>query len=458
MKAIKVFSGALKCLMNHLLDFLNQKKNFVKIGSADIHWVLTVPAIWNDGSKQFMRDAAEMAGIPSDLLTLALEPEAAAIYCISGANHYFMESSRESVKYILLDLGGGTADIACHELTYDGLLRELHEPTGGDFGGINVDSAFWQFLLKLFGSQLLKDFKEQNTEDYIDLFENFDRKKCNFDDSRTEESFPISSTLCQKYEETNGRPFNESLSENPLGHLVSIKNGKLVLKSQLMKDFFENSVSKMKLYVESLLNDPCCAGISLLVMAGGYSESKYVQKILKECFEKRLQVIIPGNPAAAVVKGAVYFGHNPRKISRRVSRYTYGIARMMPFNRDIHPESKRIVIGEIAYVDDIFNIHIKRGDIIELNKDTAALSYYPPMAHMIQVILPVYASTATNPTFVDDEKCRHVGNVIGELSDFASADKMELLIKLIFGGTEIRVELKEKNTGRVIKGKVEFWG
>ncbi|KAL3878482.1 hypothetical protein ACJMK2_030827 [Sinanodonta woodiana] len=447
MKAIKVFSGALKCLMNHLLDFLNQKKNFVKISSADIHWVLTVPAIWNDGSKQFMRDAAEMAGIPSDLLTLALEPEAAAFYCLFGTSQCLMESSTKSVKYILLHLGGGTAEIVCHELTSSGLLRELHEPTGGDFGGINVDSAFWQFILKLFGSQLLKDFKEQNTEDYMDLFESFYRKKLTFDDSRPEESFPISKTLLKKYEDYNGIPFNESLSQNHFGHLVKFINGKLVLKSQLIKDFFERPISQMKLYVESLLNDPCCAGTSLLLMVGGFSESKYVQNNLKECFGKRLQVIIPRNPAAAVIKGAVYFGHNKRKISRRVSRYT-----------DIHPEYKRILIEGIAYVDDIFNIHIKRGDIIELNKDTAALSYYPPMAHITQVILPVYASTVTNPTFVDEENCRHVGNVIGELSDFARADNMELLIKLIFSGTEIRVELREKNTGRVIKGKVEFWG
>jgi len=25
----------------------------------EIHWVLTVPAIWNDAAKQFMREAAE---------------------------------------------------------------------------------------------------------------------------------------------------------------------------------------------------------------------------------------------------------------------------------------------------------------------------------------------------------------------------------------------------------------
>ena len=29
----------------------------------DIHWVLTVPAIWNDSAKQFMRLAAEQVTI-----------------------------------------------------------------------------------------------------------------------------------------------------------------------------------------------------------------------------------------------------------------------------------------------------------------------------------------------------------------------------------------------------------
>jgi hypothetical protein len=30
---------------------------------GDIRWVLTVPAIWNDGAKQFMREAAEKVSL-----------------------------------------------------------------------------------------------------------------------------------------------------------------------------------------------------------------------------------------------------------------------------------------------------------------------------------------------------------------------------------------------------------
>ncbi|KAK3585489.1 hypothetical protein CHS0354_003337, partial [Potamilus streckersoni] len=56
--ALEVFSAAIKYLKNHLLDVLNAKEDYVAILAPDIHWVLTVPAIWNDSSKQFMREAA----------------------------------------------------------------------------------------------------------------------------------------------------------------------------------------------------------------------------------------------------------------------------------------------------------------------------------------------------------------------------------------------------------------
>ena len=57
MDALTVFSEAIGFLKQHLLDTLNKKDTGVK--TSDIHWVLTVPAIWDDPAKQFMREAAE---------------------------------------------------------------------------------------------------------------------------------------------------------------------------------------------------------------------------------------------------------------------------------------------------------------------------------------------------------------------------------------------------------------
>lgn len=56
MPAMKVFGEVIKYLKGHLLGAL--KKRGTLVDNSDIHWVLTVPAIWADSAKQFMREAA----------------------------------------------------------------------------------------------------------------------------------------------------------------------------------------------------------------------------------------------------------------------------------------------------------------------------------------------------------------------------------------------------------------
>jgi len=55
MNAMKVFSESIKYLKDH---FVGEMESF-KLVETDIHWVLTVPAIWKDNAKQFMREAAQ---------------------------------------------------------------------------------------------------------------------------------------------------------------------------------------------------------------------------------------------------------------------------------------------------------------------------------------------------------------------------------------------------------------
>lgn len=57
MTAMYVFSASIKYMHDHLLKELKNQDG--EIQEEEIHWVLTVPAIWDDSAKQFMRDAAE---------------------------------------------------------------------------------------------------------------------------------------------------------------------------------------------------------------------------------------------------------------------------------------------------------------------------------------------------------------------------------------------------------------
>jgi len=61
MSASDVCSAAIRFLKDHLLARLRNSLPY--ISDDDIHWVLTVPAIWDDVAKVLMREAAEKVSI-----------------------------------------------------------------------------------------------------------------------------------------------------------------------------------------------------------------------------------------------------------------------------------------------------------------------------------------------------------------------------------------------------------
>ncbi|NXH99329.1 HS12B protein, partial [Pachycephala philippinensis] len=83
--ALTVFSESLRYLKEHALNTIEEASFQTVYDLEEITWVLTVPAIWSAAAKQFMRLAAKQAGIISDMrsenLIIALEPEAASLWC-----------------------------------------------------------------------------------------------------------------------------------------------------------------------------------------------------------------------------------------------------------------------------------------------------------------------------------------------------------------------------------------
>ena len=57
MKAMDVFSISIKHLKDNILEEIN-KRTASDIYLSDIDFILTVPAIWGDSAKMFMREAA----------------------------------------------------------------------------------------------------------------------------------------------------------------------------------------------------------------------------------------------------------------------------------------------------------------------------------------------------------------------------------------------------------------
>lgn len=57
--AIDVFSAAIGALRQHLMNQVKKHGIAIYLRPDEIKWVLTVPAMWTDKAKEFMRESAE---------------------------------------------------------------------------------------------------------------------------------------------------------------------------------------------------------------------------------------------------------------------------------------------------------------------------------------------------------------------------------------------------------------
>lgn len=88
--AMKVFAASIKALMQHLFGIF--EKRDVKLERNDIRWVLTVPAIWSEAAKQFMRKSAELVGVGVLCYTILsiVAPILLYSYCYWGCLSLFL--------------------------------------------------------------------------------------------------------------------------------------------------------------------------------------------------------------------------------------------------------------------------------------------------------------------------------------------------------------------------------
>lgn len=115
---MEVIKYTLKYISEQALQKLQEQVG--KVVPAKIRWLLTVPALWSEEHKMFMRKAAFAANIidstNSQNLLLCLEPEGASIQCREDAEKTVREQMVKNSIVMVLDCGGGTVDITVHKL------------------------------------------------------------------------------------------------------------------------------------------------------------------------------------------------------------------------------------------------------------------------------------------------------------------------------------------------------
>ncbi|XP_045210214.2 heat shock 70 kDa protein 12A-like [Mercenaria mercenaria] len=462
LQAKTVFSLSIRYLKDDLMDMSKRQLLDQHLMETDIHWVLTVPAIWNDVAKQFMRDAAESAGISSENVTIALEPESASLYC----QHLPATRTQNSLgklpsgsKYLILDAGGGTVDITVHEIMPNGILREIHKATGGDWGGTKVDQAFENFLCEITGEGVLEKFRDNAMEDYLDLLRNFEVKKREAKlNSDRQTSIKIPVALIDQATEVTGKNVIVKISQSRYRDRVQLAGDKLRLDPVVMIGFFEESVKSITAHMESLFVQSQLQDCEAILMVGGFSESSVLQEKIKTHFPDR-KIVVPTDAGLAVLKGAVLFGHNPALIAERICKYTYG-SDSSHRKRDTctHRKTNTFIAEGKTYCDDIFQVHVRAGDVVKVGERQEEQIFYPIYREQTAMSFGIYCTKERCPELITDEGCVKLGEVEIPIPETTNGCKRDVGISFLFGGTELEVKIQDKTKGAERKASLSFLG
>jgi molecular chaperone DnaK (HSP70) len=453
-------------VINLVADYLHELSGLLRnelhsatsgeLEDNEILWCLTIPAIWKDDEKFFMRRAAIQGGLITDSeedrdrLLLVLEPEAAAIYC-QEKDQSQLEAGK---RLMVVDCGGGTVDITVHQVSLRGGLEEVAEGTGGAYGSTYVDKEFREYLTSKLTAQALARYEEEDPIGWLELMANWERKKCAFD--------PI--TTNTTYFDIPNRLYKILSRDYPqvLEHLADKQDEddeKIHLSKETMQAFFEpvldGLVKKVKEQFERLDKRGC----DILYLVGGFSTSPILRQRIQQEFGDLVEnIVMPPQPGAAIVEGAVSLGLNPSIRSRR-SRLTYGCQACQVYdeNRDSDQKSKRQYFEdrEDWYICNRFNSFVLVGESVSEN-EVVTKSFSPMSSEQKILGFAFYGTKKKIPRYVDESDVEKLGELDVDISSTVGTGKRDIEVSMNFGKSEIAVTAKDVKTGETYRTALRF--
>ncbi|CAC5418983.1 unnamed protein product [Mytilus coruscus] len=285
MLAIDVFSGGIKYMKEHL--FTHFEERIPMLMDGDIHWVMTIPAVWHNTAQMFIRKSAEKAGIRTDQFTIALEPESAALYCLLEFHRSGLSHVQSGQKFLLVDCGHRTVEVTIMEVLNDYSVTKIQATSGGPWGGIHVDDAFQEYLLEIFNYKLLVSLSRN---DISDLERNFNILK------KTVDMIDKIYKMCL--------PFSLRQAAKP----EMLIAGRLRIDSKVLTAFFDKPIKNICNHIQDILFSFKLHDTNTLMLVGEFAESKILHEKIQINFPN-IRVLTPNYPACAVVLGAVESGH-----------------------------------------------------------------------------------------------------------------------------------------------------
>ncbi|XP_026165672.1 heat shock 70 kDa protein 12A isoform X3 [Mastacembelus armatus] len=478
-KALDIFAYALAFFKEQALKELSDQTGG-EFDNNDVRWVITVPAIWKMPAKQFMREASYKSGLVSrenpEQLIIALEPEAASIYCRKLRLHQMVDLGTQTTqngfsptdnvgsgmtqgdRYVVVDCGGGTVDLTVHQIRLpEGHLKELYKASGGPYGSIGIDYEFEKLLCKIFGQDFIDQFKIKRPAAWVDLMIAFEsRKRAAAPDRTNPLNINLPFSFIDYYKKFRGHSVEHALRKSNVDFVKWSSQGMLRMSPDAMNSLFKPTIDHIIQHLTELFEKPEVSDIKFLFLVGGFAESPLLQQAVQNMLQGRSRIIIPHDVGLTILKGAVLFGLDPSVIKVRRSPLTYGVGVLNRFVEGKHPAEKLLVKDGTRWCTDVFDTFIAADQSVALG-EMVKRSYTPAKPSQQVIVIHVYCSEKESVGFISEPGVRKCGTLRLDVSGTEStAPRREIQTLMQFGDTEIRAMAVDVSTGRTVKASIDF--
>ena len=451
-----------------------------------------------------------------DKLTLALEPEAAAIYCQTMgkeqvAQHCQVAGPLQSDRYIIIDIGGGTVDVTVHHHDHEKGVKVIIPPVGNNCGGTMVNQQFAKFLQGIVddiegsgftddkeGSGFTDDKEGSGFTRFLDssdssecahkvavlnelLYQDFELQKVAFGSSTSGYDTPESLTgaelaiklpysFTQFYGIDKIRAGVEALHDER----VQFEDDTLYIEPSKFVNFFEPAIKGILGCIEGVFGE-LREQVDTIYLVGGFGGCKYTyEKVLSmvrdkfqdwERKEEQLRVIVPDEHKLAVAHGAVKYRLKPDIIHSRTMDASYGTDFAPTFNPLLHLDMGYVGMDHTGTlrVRDVYMKYVEKGE--HISSDEVVTAEFGPLHNSTTAMeICIYSSFEKGVKYINTPDGKPIASIrkIGELHvDMPNPENLpreQRMVELTmdFSHTEIQIRARYIVTGEEVKVVADF--
>ena len=293
-----------------------------------------------------------------------------------------------------------------------------------------MSRLFKDVLDEVFGTQMLFDYRKMFPSDWLKMMQDFEAKKCAFQNEETKICLPGSFVASVNDFRT------PSLKRYADGEVKILDDEYLCLSPEVMLNVFQFSIEPVKRHLKALLSKQQFWKATTMLVVGGFADCLLLQEEIRKEFSDKYCVIAPANAINVVVKGALMVAKTTAVTKTRVVETTYGADCSRHFVRGRHPEEKMFLVDGKPRCKDLFNYFVKESNSVN-HGQKISIRYRPREANETDMKYTFYAAPTPDTMFITDSGVTEIGSVVVRSPDTRQGIDRDVLVSMYFGGTEI---------------------